>query len=77
MKPMAKTLNVSEFRKEALRLLDHLPPEGVLITKRGRPLARLTPVHEKLGSWVGSMKGKFEVKGDILSTGDRWNADGD
>ena len=74
---MAKTLNVSEFRKEALRLLDHLPPEGVLITKRGKPLARLTPVHENLGSWIGSMKGKFEVKGDILSTGDRWNADGD
>ena len=77
MKMTVKTLNVSEFRKQALRLLDHLPPEGVLITKRGRPLARLTPVHEKLGNWIGSMKGKFEVKGDIFSTGDRWNADRD
>ena len=77
MKLMAKTLNVSEFRKQVLRLLDHLPADGVTITKRGRPLARLTPVHEKLGDWIGSMKGKFEVRGDILSTGDTWDADRD
>ena len=74
---MARSLNVSEFRKQALRLLDHLPPEGVLITRRGKPLARLTPVQEGLGDWIGSMKGKFAVKGDIFSTGDAWDADHD
>ena len=74
---VAKTFSVSDFRKHALRLLDHLPPDGVLITKRGKPVARVTAVREKPGDWIGSMKGKFEVKGDILSTGDLWHADRD
>lgn len=68
-----KSLNVSEFRKQALDLLEHLPPEGVLITKRGKPLAKVTPVG--LGDWIGSMKGKLHIKGDIFSTGIRWEAE--
>jgi prevent-host-death family protein len=72
---MPKTLNVSEFRKQALDLLDHLPAEGILITKRGKPLAKVIPAKRSYGDWIGSMKGQFEVRGDIFSTGIRWEAD--
>jgi len=37
-------LNVTEVRRRILSLLDDLPPEGIVITKRGQPLARLTPI---------------------------------
>ena len=40
-------LNVTEVRRRILSLLDDLPQEGVLITKRGQPLARLMPVMRK------------------------------
>lgn len=39
-----KDLSVSEFRRQCLSLLENLPDEGIVITKRGRPLARVAPV---------------------------------
>jgi antitoxin (DNA-binding transcriptional repressor) of toxin-antitoxin stability system len=70
-----KSLNVSEFRKQALDLLEHLPPEGVLITKRGKPLAKVVPMRSNIADLIGSMKGKLHIKGDIFSTGIRWEAE--
>ncbi len=37
-------LSISDFRRRCLSLLGDLPDEGITITKRGRPLARITPV---------------------------------
>ena len=37
-------LNITQFRRHCLSLLEDLPQEGITITKRGRPLARVTPV---------------------------------
>ena len=39
-----KDLSITEFRRQCLALLDDLPDEGIVITKRGRPLARITPL---------------------------------
>ncbi len=36
-------LNVSEVRRQLLTLVERLPDEGVIITKRGKPVARITP----------------------------------
>lgn len=36
-------LNITQFRRRCLSLLEDLPAEGITITKRGRPLARVTP----------------------------------
>jgi prevent-host-death family protein len=41
---MMKDLSVTEFRRQCLSLLDALPEEGIVVTKRGEPLARITPV---------------------------------
>jgi prevent-host-death family protein len=68
-------LNASKFKEQCLSLLDNLDPEGILITKRGKPVARVVPVSTDCAGLIGSMKGRIEIKGDILSTGIRWNAE--
>jgi hypothetical protein len=40
-----KALSVTEFRRQCLSLFDALPDEGVIITRRGEPLAWIAPVH--------------------------------
>ena len=70
-----KTIPAAEFKAKCLRILDELEPGGILITKRGRPVARVLPAttadNQKL---IGSMKGKIQITGDLFSTGVRWNA---
>jgi prevent-host-death family protein len=39
-----RDLSITAFRRQCLSLLDSLPDEGVVVTKRGEPLARITPV---------------------------------
>lgn len=71
---MMQSLNVSDFREQLLNLIERLPPEGVLVTKRGKPVARVLPVREPGGSLIGALKGRFEIRGDIFSTGEVWDA---
>lgn len=48
--------------------------ESVVVTKRGRPVARLAPVRIARSA-RGAMKGQIEVLGDIISPIDvEWNA---
>ena len=69
-----KQINASKFKEQCLALLDTLDSDGILITKRGKPVARLIPENSGCAALIGSMKGKIAIKGDIMSTGDRWNA---
>jgi len=39
-----RDLSVTEFRRQCLSLLEALPEEGIIVTKRGAPLARITPL---------------------------------
>lgn len=68
-------LNASKFKEQCLALLDNLDPEGIVITKHGKPIARVMPISSDCAALIGSMKGRIKVKGDILSTGIRWNAE--
>ena len=67
-------MNASKFKEQCLALLDHLAPEGIVITKRGKPVARLIPAESDCASLIGCMKGKIRVKGDIFATGRKWRA---
>jgi prevent-host-death family protein len=70
-----QSLSVSEFRERFFTLIEHLPPEGILVTKRGKPVARLLPVRKAGESLIGALKGRFEIRGDIFSTADAWVAE--
>jgi prevent-host-death family protein len=75
MKTAEKTITATEFKAKCLKILDELGPQGIVVTKRGQPVAKVTPVHPVDNSrLIGSMKGHVIVKGDILSTGRKWNA---
>ncbi|MGH9378645.1 MAG: type II toxin-antitoxin system Phd/YefM family antitoxin [Terriglobia bacterium] len=75
MKTNVKTLSASEFKTKCLKILDELEPQGIVVTKRGRPVAKVMPLR-RTGSadLIGCMKGKIKIKGDIFSTGVKWNA---
>jgi prevent-host-death family protein len=67
-------LAASKFKEQCLSLLDHLDPDGILITKHGKPVARLIPVGSGCADLIGSMKGKVKVTGNVFSTGIKWDA---
>jgi len=41
---VSRTLAAEEFKEQCLEILDHVGPEGVVITKHGRPVAKLVPI---------------------------------
>jgi prevent-host-death family protein len=67
-------MNASKFKEQCLNVLDHLDPEGLVITKHGKPVARLIPADSGCRELIGSMKDKIQIQGDILSTGIEWDA---
>jgi prevent-host-death family protein len=68
-------IGVSKFKEQCLSLLDHLGPEGIVVTKHGKPVARVFPAESSCAALIGSMKGKVKVSGGIFSTGITWNAE--
>lgn len=70
-----KKIGAAKFKEQCLSILDRVGPEGVLITKHGKPVAKLIPVEVESSQLIGSLKGKIRVKGKILSTGVRWHAE--
>ena len=46
-----------------------------MITKRGKPVAKLIPFATDSARLIGSLKSKLRIKGNILSTGSRWDAE--
>jgi antitoxin (DNA-binding transcriptional repressor) of toxin-antitoxin stability system len=67
-------MNASRFKAQCLALLDNLSPEGIVITKHGKPVARLIPENSNCAHLIGSLKGKIRVKGDLMSTDMKWRA---
>jgi len=71
----AKRIGAARFKALCLSLLDRLTPEGLIITKRGKPVARVLPFPREPGELIGALREKITVRGDLLSTGVRWDAD--
>ena len=70
-----KTIGVTKFKEQCLALLDQLEPEGLIVTKRGKPVARVIPYDHQDAELIGSLRDKIVVKGDIFTTEIRWDAD--
>jgi prevent-host-death family protein len=69
------TVAATQFKAQCLSLLERVGPEGIVITKHGRPVAKLIPIRADSSALIGSLAGKIKVKGRILSTGVRWDAE--
>ena len=70
-----KSIAAAKFKEQCLALLDRADPDGIVITKHGKPVAKLIPYGTESSSLIGSLANKIRIKGDLLSTGVRWNAE--
>ncbi len=70
-----REISASKFKEQCLSLLDHLGPDGIIVTKHGKAVARVIPADSDCADLIGSMKGKIKVTGDVFSTGIAWNAE--
>ena len=67
-------IGAAKFKEQCLSLIDRVGPEGIVITKHGRPVAKLVPFETQSPRLIGCLKGKLKICGSILSTGLKWNA---
>ncbi len=72
-------INAAEFKARCLKLIDEVAAthEPLVITKRGKPVARVVPiVNEVPASMFGYMKGTVTILGDIVAPLDEvWSAE--
>jgi antitoxin (DNA-binding transcriptional repressor) of toxin-antitoxin stability system len=68
-------IGATKFKEQCLALLENLTPEGLVITKHGKPVALVTPYPKESSDLIGCLRDKIEVHGSLLSTGISWNAD--
>lgn len=65
----------AKFKEQCLAILDRVGPRGIIITKHGKPVAKLIPVRSESAHLIGSRKGKLKIRGNIMSTRLRWDAE--
>ena len=73
---MASTIGAGEFKAKCLHLLDVVAQrrEELIITKRGRPVAKLVPLRPD-GALFGAMAGSVARQSDLVSPiDDPWEA---
>ena len=70
-----KQIAAAKFKEQCLALLDQVGTEGIIITKRGKPVAKLIPIGAESSTLIGALKGRLIIKGSILSTDANWNAE--
>ena len=63
-----------KFKAQCLAILDHLEPEGIIVTKHGKPVARVVPIARASADLIGSLRERITVSGDLTTTGVRWTA---
>ena len=74
------TMKASEFKAKCLGLMDEVNENGgeIVITKNGKPVAKLTAFHERPKSLFGAGRGRMKILGDIISPLDvEWEAQSD
>jgi prevent-host-death family protein len=74
-----KKLSATEFKSRCMAVMDSVQKtkEAVLITKRGRPVAKLVRAEEAPREFLGRLEGIVRVVGDIespIEPLDAWNA---
>jgi prevent-host-death family protein len=64
-----KTIPAGAFKAQCLAIMDEVQArrEGVLITKHGKPVAKLVPADEEADEIYNFLRGKGEITGDIIA----------
>jgi prevent-host-death family protein len=78
---MTKTtleIPAGEFKARCLKLMDEVRTtrRPLVITKRGKPVAKLVPVEDEVPSLFGRLKGTVTIHGDIIGPIEQdWHAE--
>lgn len=73
-----RRIAAAEFKANCLRLMDEVAQRRtpIVITKRGKPVAKLVPVTEESIDIFGRMAGTIRICGDIIDPIDvEWTGD--
>lgn len=65
-----RTIAAGDFKQRCLALLDEVAASGepIVVTKRGKAVAQLTPVSsQRHEDWRGAMSGQGEITGDLVA----------
>lgn len=73
-------ISVEQFKTKYIQVMDEIEKhhQEIVITKFGKPIAKLIPIIEKPGkeSLFGFMKNSVSIHGDIVeSIGEKWEAE--
>ena len=74
---MKRQMGATEFKAKCLGVLEdvYTRRDEVIITKRGKPYARIVPIEQGNDDVFGRMAGTLEILGDIVGpTGVKWEA---
>ena len=62
-----KTISAAEFKARCLTLMDDVSStrETIMITKRGKPVAKLVPAGKEQREFIGRLKDVIEIVGEL------------
>ena len=68
MTMVMKTVSAGTFKAKCLSLMDQVQAQRteLVITKRGKPVAKLVPIEEEPRNIFGCMAGTAKILGDLL-----------
>ena len=69
-----KEIDAAKFKEQCLSLLDQVDADGLIVTKHGKPVARVIPFDTQGVDLIGSLRHKVKVRGNLFSTGLYWDA---
>ena len=74
-----RTIASSDLKEQCLELLAEAGEDGIVIMHGNRPVARLVAIQldrpGNMSKHIGALKGRVGIKGDIFSTGLKWDAE--
>ena len=71
-----KEIAAGKFKAHCLSLMEDVRStrEPLVITKRGKPVAKLVPADDDKDDFIGRLEGVFRVVGDIESPIEGWES---
>lgn len=78
MKPSTYSIPAGDFKAKCLQLMDEVYEKHVnfIITKHGKPIAKLAPLEDAPVDFFGCLKNTITIKKDIIAPIDiEWRAD--
>lgn len=71
-------IGAGEFKQRCLALLDRVAESGIplVVTKRGKPVARVVPIDPPGAPLTGSIRILTDNDEDLFTTGEAWEVEG-